>query len=414
MAKIGVFNKLAAGGAALSLVAVISEALLLRGSAASVALVVVVAATWLALLVWHDRALRRDADVRIAEMRTQLDRLGGDLGGAFDQCATEFKSQLATAQSEIAQAQGLLLDAIGKLVGSFTSINAQTQSQQQLALTITSGQAPGAVDRRGSNGEFERFIAETSSTLQFFVDSTVQSSKVAMGLVEKMEQITLQIGEVQGILREIEGISKQTNLLALNAAIEAARAGEAGRGFAVVADEVRDLSSRTSQFSQQIRKNMTLVQDSVQAAERAIDEMASQDMNLALQSKLHVDEMMADVQKVNNAMAKAAQDLAEITRHIERNVNTAVTTLQFQDVVTQLLDHVKRRVAALDGVSDKISVLAKDLAAEGASAMDTEKRTRGLRSACNELLDLLAHVKQITVKNPVRKASMSGGEVEMF
>ncbi len=411
----GLFMKCVNGGA-LASVAVAVGAAWHCGSVTGALPVVIVAAGWLVFLVKHDRDMQNDTAARMAQMRAQNNALAGNLGAAFAQCAGEFNSQLATSQGELDQAQRLFMDAIQKLVGSFTSINTQTQTQQRLALTITQGHAPGADAPAKDAGGFEHFVAETSGTLRFFVDSTVQSSKVAMGLVEKMEQITRQIGEVQSVLGEIEGISKQTNLLALNAAIEAARAGEAGRGFSVVADEVRDLSGRTNQFSQQIRKTITEVQESVHATERAIDQMASQDMTFALQSKQHVDEMMADVQQVNTAMGAAAQELAVITRGVESNVNTAVTTLQFQDMVTQLLGHVRRRMDALTGVTAKINTLATDLTATSTAApsADQVQRNEGLRRACDELLELLASVQQMTIKNPVRQASMTTGDVELF
>jgi methyl-accepting chemotaxis protein len=191
--------------------------------------------------------------------------------------------------------------------------------------------------------------------------------------------------------------------LALNAAIEAARAGRSlAAAFAVVADEVRDLSGRTNQFSQQIRKNMTLVHDSVQSTGGAIDEMASQDMNFALQSKQQVEDMMAEVQRANAAMAVAAGELATITAGIEQNVGVAAATLQCQDPVTGLLEHAKRRVGALDGISDKIGALARDLSARGAPALDSEKRAQGLRLICAELIELLAKAKLATAGDPAR------------
>jgi uncharacterized protein YukE len=91
-----------------------------------------------------------------------------------------------------------------------------------------------------------------------------------MELVGLTDNIAARTQDVQSILSEIGAIAKQTNLLALNAAIEAARAGEAGRGFAVVADEVRDLSGRTSQFSQQINKVIQNMQVTVKQTEEAI------------------------------------------------------------------------------------------------------------------------------------------------
>jgi methyl-accepting chemotaxis protein len=413
LAHIGYFNMLRLAGITASTLAA-GAAAWWCGSAVAVVPVIALAAGWAAILSAHDRRLRRDGERREAQLRAQSGALASELGTAFRQCAREINIQIETSHAELEQAQGLFMDAIQKLIASFTAINTQTQTQQQLALTIALGHTADSDSEARHGGGFEAFVAETSNTLRFFVDGTVQNSKVAMGLVEKMELITGQIADVQKMLREIEGISKQTNLLALNAAIEAARAGEAGRGFSVVADEVRDLSGRTSQFSQQIRKTIANVQESVNAAERAIDQTASQDMTFTLQSKLRVDEMMADVRKVNTAMGTAAKELAVITRSVEENVNTAVTTLQFQDMVTQLVGHVRRRLTALDGVAGKISALAVNLDQPAGQTTDHDEHTLGVRQACDELKKLLADVQLRTIRNPVRQASMSTGEVELF
>jgi methyl-accepting chemotaxis protein len=411
LANIGVYGRFAAAGAGLS--AAIAGCAVWFGHGASATLVPLAVASvgWLALLFWHGSAIEDAADSGASRLRNGFEAVGGSLGGAFDRCAVEFNTQLASARSELEQAQVLFRDAIEKLVASFNEINAQSKTQQQLALAITSGNA----EKHGANDDrFEKLVGEIARSSQIFVDNTVQGSKGAMELVERMEGIRGQIEEVRGILGEIEGISKQTNLLALNAAIEAARAGEAGRGFSVVADEVRDLSNRTNQFSQQIRKNITQVQESVHSTENAIDKMASHDMTFALESKSQVESMMSELQAFNAEMAQSAQTLSAVTHAVESNVNTAVTTLQFQDMVTQLLNHVKERINALDGVAGKLGALARDLAVTGTPSADQERRVRGLRVACDELLNVLATIAQRTNRSPVRQASMTSGEIEMF
>jgi len=121
-------------------------------------------------------------------------------------------------------------------------------------------------------------VVDTEKAMNEFVDSTVQNSKHAMELVEKMDAMSAQVDSILNILNQVESIAKQTNLLALNAAIEAARAGESGRGFAVVADEVRNLSEKTNSFSHQIRTLVGNVNDSLAEAEAAINKLAATDM----------------------------------------------------------------------------------------------------------------------------------------
>ncbi len=404
------FNMVTIGAGIASLAIALATAMFADTAAMAVLLVAVI---WMAAAVLTARAHRAEMAARVLETNARIDVLGGELGGAFDQCAGEFDAQLAAALGEIQQTQELFQDAIHKLVGSFTSMNTQSQLQQTLALRISNGEVTAAESEGGKAG-FAKFVDETSTTLQFFVDNTVQGSRVAVELVENMDKITQQVAEVHDILGEIEGISKQTNLLALNAAIEAARAGEAGRGFSVVADEVRDLSARTSHFSQQIRGVISKVQDAVKITEKAIDRLASQDMTFALHSKQHVDEMMRDVQAVNETMAQSAVELSAVTREVEANVNTAVTTLQFQDMVRQLLAHVIQRFDALNGVSAQLRQLASQLAVAQSTESGDETRVRGIEQACRELSGLIEKARQLTIHSPVRQASMASGDVELF
>jgi methyl-accepting chemotaxis protein len=386
---------------------------IISGTPAGALLIVLVTAGWVALCMRQRFRTSRALESAHAAARADRDQVLAELGEVFEQCAGGIKSQLATAHEELEQVQGLFMDAIAKLVTSFTALNTQSQQQHQMALTIASGRddsETGAAEVVG----FETFAQEITATLKFVVDSTIKHSKVAMGLVEKMDQIGRQVGDIEGIVGEIEAISKQTDLLALNAAIEAARAGEVGRGFAVVADEVRLLSARTSHFSQQVHDKIAQVGDSVRTAEKAIDEVASQDMNFVLQSKQRVEDMMTGVQRVNDTMATTAAELAGMTDAIGQNVNAAVTALQFQDMVTQLLGHVKRRASELGEVSNKIASVAADLSSPAAHGLGGEQRARNLRAMTDDLLAQLARTREISVRNPVRQESVSSGDVELF
>ncbi|MBI3481164.1 MAG: chemotaxis protein [Nitrosomonadales bacterium] len=319
------------------------------------------------------------------------------------QLGKEVFSQLASAHTELGNTQAILGDAIAKLVENFTAMAEEVRAQQALTINMSNGNMGDG----GANAKhkFEDFVSATSEVMNEFVDTTVQNSKRAMELVEKMDVIDEQVTSILHILNEVEGIAKQTNLLALNAAIEAARAGESGRGFAVVADEVRNLSEKTNKFSSQIRYLVGNVSESLVSAEQSINKLAASDMTYVMDSKQHVQKMMADLTQLNEAMAKNAVELGQISAKVEKNVAVAVSTLQFQDMSSQLIAHAQMRMAALQEVANQMS--------QGA---DSPNRSEYLQQidAYNRLLHEHVVLFDARKSNPVAQENFSTGDVELF
>jgi methyl-accepting chemotaxis protein len=138
-------------------------------------------------------------------------------------------------------------------------------------------------------------------------------------------------------------------------------------------------------------------------AEKAIAEIASRDMNVALTSKRRVSTMMEDIGVVHNEMQETAGQLAQRTEKLECEVNAAVTSLQFQDMVTQLLTHVGKRV---DGVG-AVTRAARPL-------INPALEPQSIAIANDALETEIASARAATAKNPVTQASMQTGDIELF
>jgi methyl-accepting chemotaxis protein len=310
--------------------------------------------------------------------------------------ALQVRSQCDQMTGELACVQTLLHDAINSLTDSLHRMQAEITDQRTTALALTNGDGDGQFD-------FESYVEETSGTMQRVVDSIVQNSKLGMELVELTEGIARETESVRSLLGEIGGISKQTNLLALNAAIEAARAGEAGRGFAVVADEVRTLSSRTSEFSQQIVTLVDRVQANVRLTEQALAALASQDMTFALESKERVESVVSELETLHQRRQRSIETLGASVERVDSAVSTAVTCLQFQDMTSQLIGHVQQRLGNVDEVMKATRELSEAAVQGHATAAHAQR--------VNEVLEQL---RAADSKNPVAKQAFRDGEIEPF
>jgi methyl-accepting chemotaxis protein len=327
------------------------------------------------------------------------------LDSVLRESTSMFRQQHDAIRDEVNRVQDMLSDAIVVLTKSFQGILSATNAQQAIAMGL-------AQDDEGNSdtaSRFDEFVSHTSEVMQRVVDSVIMNSKLGMELVELTDRISKRAADVESILGEIGGIAKQTNLLALNAAIEAARAGEAGRGFAVVADEVRDLSTRTSQFSQQIAVVMKSMREGVKGTEEAIEKMASTDMNFALESKQQVEHVLKSMEGINQQRSSAISRLGQHTEAMDAEVGRAVTALQFQDMVSQLIGHVDRRVDGLNSLMKEFDALSDGIQ-HAVKAGDIAPLRRATESVQAQLSVLAVKVEN----SPVRQQEISHGEIDLF
>ncbi len=312
----------------------------------------------------------------------------------------EVSSQCQDGQSENLQVQNILSDAIEKLIASFTKLENLTDEQKTLALGIIQG------GRQGDNGtsvSFQQMFKEIEDVMQRLLDATIENNTQTNKLMASMDATQEQFQKVLGMLGEVRKIADQTNLLAINAAVEAARAGVAGKGFAVVAEEVRNLSIRSNRFSEQIDTSVQQISNAFGEVTLSIKSLSQRSDQLVEEEKDHIGHAMSQAHEFNDAVERSARDISALAEDVSQQVRQAVTSLQFQDMATQVIGTVSKRLDSLD-------TLIRDLN----NKMDqTDHSGDGTQQLERFLLESTDLVKS-SHHNPVSQKNMDEGDIELF
>jgi len=199
-----------------------------------------------------------------------------------------------------------------------TAVNQMTAAVEEVANNaVSTADASQGADRTTRDGREQ--VNQALASIQHLVDDVTGTSA-------EIEQLANNANEISRVLDVIGAIAGQTNLLALNAAIEAARAGEAGRGFAVVADEVRALAHRTQQSTAEIEQMIAGIQN---GTERAVTAMHSSQGRAAGtlevaqgagQALEVIAEAIASINQRNLVIASASEEQAQVAREVDRNL----------------------------------------------------------------------------------------------
>ena len=199
-----------------------------------------------------------------------------------------------------------------------TAMNEMSATVHEVANNAAStAEATRNADKEANNGR-----AVVNQTIQS-INTLSSEMQQASGVIKQLEEDTKSIGTVLDVIR---GIAEQTNLLALNAAIEAARAGEQGRGFAVVADEVRTLASRTQDSTQEIQAMIEKLQQGSRNAVKVMDEGMEQTEKTVTQAAeagatlQSITEAVDHITQMNEQIASAAEEQSSVAEEINRNV----------------------------------------------------------------------------------------------
>ncbi|PYF83998.1 methyl-accepting chemotaxis sensory transducer [Marinomonas alcarazii] len=274
-----------------------------------------------------------DGDDELTRLTTALKAMQGNLRTAIVHIA-DSSGQLASAAEELntvtENSSNILMQQNEEIQQAAAAITQMSTAIDEVAQTAQQT-SEGSVESASLAEEGKARVSETTAVILDMNKEMTASTGV-------INQLAEQVASISQILDVIRAVAEQTNLLALNAAIEAARAGEAGRGFAVVADEVRSLAHRTQESTGEIETMVRQVQISANDAVSSMENTShktNQAQTVAAEASQALEKITARILAIsdsNHVIASAAEEQSTVSKEIDSNIST-ISDLATQTVV---------------------------------------------------------------------------------
>lgn len=267
----------------------------------------------------------------VAESSTMLTKAANDLNKITDE-----SSEMVERQQE---ETNFISQAIQEIQSTAVHVSEATTDASQAAHSAESAANEGTA-----------IVTKTINSIQELASEIASSAST-------INELQSNTKEISNILNVILGIAEQTNLLALNAAIEAARAGEQGRGFAVVADEVRHLAQNTQNATQEIEKMITLLQSGTSSAVKAMTSSHQRSTDAVSQVKheeeslRNINQSVTKIRDMNDRISATAEEQASVTADVSRNVEN----------ITEIASRTTKSIHSISNSAGQLASLATQL-----------------------------------------------------
>ncbi|WP_003293808.1 methyl-accepting chemotaxis protein [Stutzerimonas stutzeri] len=287
----------------------------------------------------------------------------GAMGHAFNRMIGKFRHsleavagvthQLTDVSERVSHVAEKTLAAVNEQRSETDMVASAMNEMSATVQEVARNASQTATASSGADNESKAGVKVATEALDG-IEVLIAEIEKAAQVIQRVETDSASIDMVLGV---INGIAEQTNLLALNAAIEAARAGEQGRGFAVVADEVRTLASRTQKSTEEIQAMIEQLQSGVRNAVQAMNEAqlrarsGSQCVEKAAQSLGLIADEVGTINEMNTQIATAAEQQSAVAEEINRNIST----------ISMIADTTSADATQTSQISDELVRLATEL-----------------------------------------------------